>query len=214
MSRRDLPEVRQRRGSAKPLPNKCGGRLALTAPPRYCTQHPLRGRTRCKFHGGRARRGVEHPAWKTGAYSGVLPRHLAETYEAALADDQLLSLRQEIALLRALAIQSVERASRRCYEGADWTDFKETVIKLDRLVRSETLRNEALGNVISAEAALALRHAETTVFLDALNELIIDSELRTSIRRRVAAGLAEITTPSTTYARTLPASPSGSDTDG
>ena len=211
MSRRDPPEVRQRRGSSEPIPHKCGGRLALTDPPRYCTQHPLSGRSRCKFHGGRARRGVEHPGWKTGAYSGVLPRRLAETYEAALADDQLLSLRQEIALLRAIAIQSVERASHCSHTGADWTDFRETVIKLDRLVRSESLRSEALGTVISAETALALRHAETTVLLEALDDLVTDSELRTAIRRRVAAGLAELTTPLSRYARTLPASPSASD---
>ncbi len=109
MSRRDPPEVRQRRGSPAPIPGKCAHHLSLTDPPRYCTRPPKKGRQGCRVHGGNALRGIAHPQYKTGLYSAHLPPPVARTYEALLEDEALLSLRQEIAVARAYLTDRLSR---------------------------------------------------------------------------------------------------------
>lgn len=104
MSKRDTPEVRQRRGTAQPTPGKCGSHLVLTDPPRYCTQRPMKGKTRCKFHGGKAKAGLDLPQTRTGLYSkyGHLSPKVFDAYQQSLADTQLLDLMPDIALLDVL----------------------------------------------------------------------------------------------------------------
>jgi hypothetical protein len=53
------------------------------------------------MHGGRSPRGLASLLTKTGRYSRDLPTRVAARYEAALADPQLLSVRDDIALLQA-----------------------------------------------------------------------------------------------------------------
>jgi hypothetical protein len=54
---------------------------------------------RCRLHGGLTPTGAAHGAFKHGRYSKFLPARLAARYEEAVADDTLLELRGEIALL-------------------------------------------------------------------------------------------------------------------
>lgn len=101
MSRRDTPEVRQRRGSAQPVQGRCGAQLVLTDPPRYCTQWPRKGRTTCKFHGGNNRVGVDAPTFKNGMYSryGYLSPAVAEVFQQVMRDERLFDLTEDVALL-------------------------------------------------------------------------------------------------------------------
>lgn len=77
----------------------------MTDPPRYCTQAPLRGRTRCKLHGGRALRGEDAPSYAHGRHSrwARLPPTLLEGFERSLLDERLMDLTPDIALLDAMA---------------------------------------------------------------------------------------------------------------
>ena len=61
---------------------------------------------RCRFCGGNAKRGVAHPKWKGGAYSKYMPKGVANRYKEALTDPDLLSARDEIALVQ-LRIQDL-----------------------------------------------------------------------------------------------------------
>lgn len=246
MSRRDLPEVRQRRGSPAPVPGKCGGKLALTDPPRYCTQSPRKGRSACKFHGGNSLAGLAHPGYRKGIYSESLQAGLRASYEQLLADDDLLSLRHEIATTRMFvreALATIQAgawaapavlaahvalhaawqqfaAARRAgqagrlrqaatvLEGAivalarqDVTargqaqarvEFRALVLTLERLNRSQNTNLDEQYNRITAERAWALQQAESSCFLEALEEMVPDIELRNAIRRRVATKFAEL----------------------
>lgn len=60
---------------------------------------PVNGR--CRIHGGTAKRGVANPRLKNGRYSLDLPTQVAARYESALSDPNLLSVRDDIALLQA-----------------------------------------------------------------------------------------------------------------
>lgn len=123
MSRRDTPEVRQRRGSAEPRPNRCGRQLALTNPPRYCCLRKLVGRDACKLHGGRSLRGEDAPGYKDGRTSrwAALPPQLLDRFEQSLADERLLDLQPDIALLDAMvwkACESMGEATREQFKTA------------------------------------------------------------------------------------------------
>lgn len=66
---------------------------------RPCTNAPLKNRDRCKMHGGKSLVGPAHPNFQTGKHSILLRGKLAETYSAALNHPDLVSLREEIALV-------------------------------------------------------------------------------------------------------------------
>lgn len=56
---------------------------------------------RCRIHGGGAARGITNPKTTSGRYSLDLPTKVAARYESALSDPNLLSVRDDIALLQA-----------------------------------------------------------------------------------------------------------------
>jgi hypothetical protein len=61
------------------------------------------------MHGGKSLRGLDSPNFKTGRYSKYLPDRLAEKYHEALADEELLRLDDEIALVDARLCEVLSR---------------------------------------------------------------------------------------------------------
>jgi hypothetical protein len=84
----------------------CGGRNSRNEP---CTQHPIVGRERCKFHGGKSPRGVESPHYKGKAWSRDLPTRLSDRVTAGLDNPELISMREELALVDARMGELLER---------------------------------------------------------------------------------------------------------
>ena len=76
----------------------CGAKTRAGKP---CRLPPVEGRTRCRMHGGASPRGIAHPRTKHGRFSRDMPTRMLATYEAALADEDLISLLEEIALVTA-----------------------------------------------------------------------------------------------------------------
>ena len=58
----------------------------------------MRGRTRCRLHGGATPQGIASPHYRGKGYSQAVPKHLKDIYEARFNDPELLSLHKEIAL--------------------------------------------------------------------------------------------------------------------
>ncbi len=77
----------------------CGAKLRLSDPARYCRRRPLKGRKRCRLHGGRTPRGMGSPHYAGRGYSQDLPTRLLDRWEEALDDPNLTSMRSELALL-------------------------------------------------------------------------------------------------------------------
>lgn len=82
------PEVLARR--------RCGAKTRDGTP---CKTFALHGSTRCRMHGGANGIGAGAANFRHGRYSRVLPANLRATYDAAVADPDLLSIREDIALL-------------------------------------------------------------------------------------------------------------------
>jgi hypothetical protein len=96
------------RGSAEPVPGRCGRRLRNPDPPRYCAQWPLRGRDACRFCGGKSPAAAAHYQFRTGRYSRYLPRGLAAACRRAASDRELLSLRDDLALIVAFQVEQLK----------------------------------------------------------------------------------------------------------
>lgn len=56
---------------------------------------------RCRFHGGKSLSGPAHPNFKHGRRSKYFPGRLLERYQEALADPNLISLSDDVALVEA-----------------------------------------------------------------------------------------------------------------
>jgi hypothetical protein len=66
-----------------------------------CGQVAIRGRTKCKMHGGKSLSGTASPTFKHGRYSKVIPAQLSADYHEFRSSPRLMSLSEEIALQQA-----------------------------------------------------------------------------------------------------------------
>lgn len=78
----------------------CGANLRKK-PGRTCRKPPIKGHKRCRLHGGTMPNGAQHPAFKHGRFSKVLPKGLLAKYHAAANDPELLSHQDELRLVDA-----------------------------------------------------------------------------------------------------------------
>lgn len=72
-----------------------------------CRKHATPGRDVCHIHGGKSPRGNKASNFKHGRHSSYLPDHLAQAYHAALEDQKLTDVGEEIALVDALIADSL-----------------------------------------------------------------------------------------------------------
>lgn len=73
----------------------CG---ALTNKKKMCQKKPMEN-GRCRNHGGASPKGLDHPRTKHGGYSKYLPDALKDKYKEATTNEELLSLKDEMALV-------------------------------------------------------------------------------------------------------------------
>ena len=66
-----------------------------------CKANAIDGKRVCRVHGGATPRGIASPHFKTGKHSKDLPTRLIGRYQEALADERLLELRADIALMES-----------------------------------------------------------------------------------------------------------------
>jgi len=85
----------------------CGGKTRSGKP---CQSSPVvNGSGRCRMHNGHSLRGIAHPKFKTGKYSAYMSAHLVENYEAGRNDNDLLALRDEIAVVDARIMELMDQ---------------------------------------------------------------------------------------------------------
>lgn len=97
------------------------------------------------MHGGRGPVGPASPAWRTGRYSKVIPARLAETYQRALSDGDLLVLRDDIALMDSRIGELLGRVDTG-ESGSAWRAVREAYERLETALVEK--------DMVAAQAAL------------------------------------------------------------
>lgn len=102
---------------------------------------------RCRIHGGATPSGIALPQFRTGRYSKALPGGLRERYEQALGDEELLSLRDEVALLDARIAETLDGLP----SDDKWAMAILLVEQRRKLVESEQKRLATMNQYVSVE---------------------------------------------------------------
>jgi hypothetical protein len=116
------------------------------------------------MHGGNHKRGLAHHSTTHGLYSKSMPVKLAARYEAAVADDELLSLRREAAILTALTDETLARFDTG-ETGALWLELRDLWEEMAALppTKRGPILNEIGARIMrgasDAQAARELRSA-------------------------------------------------------
>jgi hypothetical protein len=108
---------------------------------------------RCRLHGGAAPRGVGHYAFSTGRHSRYLPTRLASRYQQALSDPDLLSLRDEVALLDT-RISTVVEALEAGESAEGWAEIRGLIRDRAAVAAAEQKRLVELEQYVTAEQAM------------------------------------------------------------
>jgi hypothetical protein len=111
-----------------------------------CQNAPVTGRTRCRMHGGKSLVGSACPHYRSGRYSAYVPERLRERYQQAETDQELLSLRSEVALVDARLADLLSRVDTG-ESGAMWAELR-------RAYRAFTKARQAGGDQTTALATV------------------------------------------------------------
>lgn len=126
----------------------------------------MKGSKRCRMHGGASLKGIASPAFKHGRYSKTLPPRLLEHYNTAVQDQELLSVREDIALVDARLADLLKRVDtgesgklwelarkatddlRMAMNNENYGGVSLAVDKLDRLIGSGLTDHAAWSNLL------------------------------------------------------------------
>lgn len=75
-----------------------------------CKNPAVRNRDICRMHGGAQKTGVENQKFKHGMYSKYLNNEALEAYEEILHNKDLMSLTEEVAVLKMILAREIEDA--------------------------------------------------------------------------------------------------------
>lgn len=118
----------------EPARKKCGAKTRSGSP---CQSWALHN-GRCRMHGGNQVMGPLAGRWKTGKYSKYLPSKLVDKYLESQQDSELLSLRDEIAVLDSRIAELLAR-SEQGEGGQLWQDLNRRMVALNDHMRREDM---------------------------------------------------------------------------
>lgn len=136
-------------------PKRCGAKTRGTGEP--CRRW-ARPNGRCHLHGGKSKHGADSPNFKHGRYSAYVPDNLSSAYTAARADPELLSMRDNVALLDARAAELLGELSTGAAASKLWDDLSREWGRLVRAIQTDNDRQQSvaigrLNRIISDGAA-------------------------------------------------------------
>ena len=141
-----------------------------------CRRPAMTGRTTCYMHGGKTPRGAALPQTTHGRYSKDLPARLADRYEEARNDPDLLNLNAEIQLTYALLSEALKGMDRgesgalwRALHDA-WDQYQAASQNNDTEASRTTL--DAIGGLITRGVADAAARSEVRGIIDRRRKLV------------------------------------------
>lgn len=158
-----------------------------------CRRKAMIGKTVCYMHGGNSLGGIASPTFKTGRYSRYIPAQLADRYQEAQNDSDLLSLNDDVALIRSFTLKHLADMSTGDTHPA-WIEAKKAYDKMeaafavgpsaiDRLITARF----KLGEIIEPNYRAALSERQVIGNLDQLGRIA-------NIERRLLIGRQQVIT--------------------
>ena len=149
---------------------------------RTCTQKPMPN-GRCRLHGGKTPAGIASPHWRHGRrskYEKHLPTEMRNGYLAALNDEQITSLRDELALQDTFIQERLEALAQT--QAPPWGRAVESLKDLCAALR----KGEGIEEALSAHAQVVRTGADTAQSQDRIR-----AEVRELIQERTRTASAE-----------------------
>lgn len=157
---------------------------------RQCNAQPMGRKTKCSAHGGRSLAGIASPTLTAGGrYSKYIPAQLASKYDEARTDGDILSLNEDVALLRSFTFKYLSEMSAGDTHPA-WIEAKKAygemsaaeaqgVAGIDKYMAARV----KLANIIEPNYRAALAEGQVTRYIDQLGR-IADKERRLILDRQ------------------------------
>jgi hypothetical protein len=154
-----------------------------------CRNHALKGLEVCRMHGGKTPRGPASVHWKTGRWSKFLPSRLLAHYRAARLDPELLSLREEVAVVDARIIDILRRVDTG-ESGALWRDVHAAMTLFEQRqarhdVKGMTEAFTRLQHLISRGVADDAAWGEIGTLIDQRRKLVESEQRRVTLAAEV-----------------------------
>ncbi len=125
------------------------------------------------MHGGKTLKGIAHPSFKTGIFSAHLPSRMLPDYEHTKDDPRRLDLEEEIALIRARAVDLIRRVD--TGESGNLWKLLQAAYRDLQLAKTGPEQLEAiavLGNLITRGAADYAAWEEASKQIDRTQRLV------------------------------------------
>ncbi len=137
------------------------GRLLCNAKDNTCNGFAMRGKTKCRSHGGATPSGPAAGRYKHGRYSKFLPSRLVTKFKDAMDDPELTQYRHSIALLTARLYELLEEGESELL----WSKTQEAFRELEAAIPAENQASiraslNALHGLIKRGRADSLRWRE------------------------------------------------------
>ncbi|MGH7274689.1 MAG: hypothetical protein ACREIQ_09560, partial [Nitrospiria bacterium] len=151
-----------------------------------CQSRPM-ANGRCRMHGGKSLGGIASSNYKSGRYSKYIPKDLADKYNEARGDPDLLSLNDDVALLRSIAVKHLAATGQGDPHPA-WLEVQAAYKELDAAISSGDAvklmaAKNKLGQIIQPNYRAALAENQVSRYLDQVGR-IADKERRLMIDRQ------------------------------
>lgn len=140
-----------------------------------CKKDAMNGMTKCRAHGGATPKGIASPHYQGKGRSRHLNTALLEAYQEAQTDEELLSIRDDIALTEALLQSALPRLESR-ESGKSWNLIRKSVEGLQKAFANENYGEcmvvvQAMKDVIDENVAHFAVEDEVRTNLDLLAKL-------------------------------------------
>src|SRR5690348_1299375 len=143
-----------------------------------CRRDAMHGSHLCYMHGGKTPKGIASPNYKHGKYSKAMPERLRERFEASQTDEELLSMRDDIALLDA----RIEDLLKRVDSGESqrlWQELKDEIkAQKEQMALTGQMSWSGIDALVYAGGKDFMTWNELTTQLDNRRKLILAESKR------------------------------------
>lgn len=161
----------------------------------YCQSPFVMPNGRCIKHGGVTPRGPENKSWKTGKYSKYLPPNLLDAYHRAIEDRDLLTLKEEIALVDSLILDRLTQIDN-SETDARWLKLRQiydAAVRANRMgdAREASRQFKAMAELLQAGAGQAEARQELLELIERRRKLV-ETERRLMVEMGLMLSVTEV----------------------